>query len=137
MVGLPEEIKRRLFLQVHKAARFVKNNFCFRQTIRQIMSSLNWKIPEEIIDESSAKFIQRIIYTKSPKSLYNKIKHPRTRISADYAPIVRAKSGRLERTPVHMGITNFNRLEPELRYLHPKKLKEKLKKKYLKQKKVS
>ena len=61
LAGETDETKDRIFKVVHRAARFVKNDFCFMQSIRNIMSSLDWKLPLEIIDEASAKFTHRII----------------------------------------------------------------------------
>ena len=101
------------------------------------MSSIKWKLPEEIVDENSARFLHRIYYSGKPESLNNKIKFPRTRETADLATKVRADSKRLERTPFHTGISNFNRIPSELRKLTPKKLRNKLKKMSLKPRKRS
>ena len=101
------------------------------------MKSVHWKLPEEMVEESSARLVHRVIFSGNPKSINDKIRVPRSRQSAEYAPAVRAKSNRLERTPLYAGITNFNRIPPDMRGLNPKKLGKKLKRTGLKPKKVS
>ena len=137
IAGATEDIKKRIYKVIHRAGRFVRNDYCFMQSIRQIMKSINWKMPEEMVNESSARFIHRVVYSGKPKSINKKIKVPRSRSSAEYAPATRANSNRLERTPIHAGLINFNRIPPEMRGLSPKKLAKRMKKMSLKPQKVS
>ena len=131
LAGETDETKDRIFKVVHRAARFVKNDFCFMQSIRNIMSSLDWKLPVEIIDEASAKFTHRIIKSEEPKILYNKVKAPRSRLAAEHILNEVPKSNRLERTPLQTGMKNFNRMTLEMKQATPKKLTKILKKQKL------
>ena len=84
-------------------------------------------MPSEIIDEASSKFIQKIIFNREPEYINSMIKAPRSRACADHTYNDKIKGKRVERSAIVTGISNYNRIPPELKNLPPKKLSEKLK----------
>ena len=46
IAGATDDIKKRIFKVIHRAGRFIRNDYCFKQSIRQIMKSVHWKLPE-------------------------------------------------------------------------------------------
>ena len=76
LVGESEETKLKLYRIVHRAARFILNDYCYRQNICNIMKKVGWKMPKDMLEEASAKFAHRIIYTKEPEGLYDYIEPP-------------------------------------------------------------
>ena len=118
--------RARIVKLMHQAARFIRNDYCFRESIHSIMRSIEWKMPVEIIEEASAKYMQKVIYNKKPIDIYNEIKMPRTR--ACVKPIMERppKSSRMENSIINTALHNNNRLPPDLKDLKPKKLKKEL-----------
>ena len=106
LAGETEGNKQKIYKLLHRAARYVKADFCFKQSIRSIMTSINLKMPEEIIDEGSAKFIHKIISNEEPKEIYNLIKFPRSRTCVDLCLQYIPKTDRLRRCAVFSGIQN-------------------------------
>ena len=137
LAGEPENVKKRVFKVLHRAARFVRGEFCFKENIEKLMKSVGWKKPEEIMNEASARFCHKVIHQKEPQCLNSLIKYPRSRQTADFAPKFAPRSGRAQRCPIASGIGNFNRIEPKIRNLNPKKIKYALKKTRLLPAKVS
>ena len=133
LAGETDEVKERIYKVIHKAARFVKNVFCYMQSIKNIMTSLEWKLPAEVVDEASAKFTHRIIKSEEPKILFNKTKAPRSRQAADHTLNEVPKTNRLERTPLHIGMKNFNRMTLAMKQATPRKLTKIMKKQKLKE----
>ena len=113
---------------INRAARFIRDDYCFRESISSIMRSVNWKMPNDIIDESSAKFIQKILYAEEPIDIFRQIKMPRTRACVNPVMDKPAKSVRRANTIIHKSLFNYNRIPPEIRHENPNKFKQKLKK---------
>ena len=88
-------------------------------------------MPEEVIAEGSAKFMQSIIYHEDPEEIVSLIRFPRTRTCVDLTLKTIPKSERLRRCAIYAGITNYNRLPVEIKGLSPKKMRGKLKKTHL------
>ena len=95
------------------------------------MISVGWKMPEDILNEASAKYMHKIIYNKTPEDIYRMIKFPRSRTCAETTLQYGPKSDRLKRCSIFAGIKNYNRLPGGLKALDPRKLKAKLKLKKL------
>ena len=127
IAGETEEVKYKVYKVIHRAARFILNDYCFKVSISNIMKKVQWKMPKDMIDEASAKFTHKIIFTNTPAPLSEKIRPPRSRTCADHVVRVRARSNRLERTAIHTGVRNYNRLPPGMKSLPPKKLRKSIK----------
>ena len=102
------------------------------ESIRSLMKSVKLKMPQDILDESSAKYLHKVLITKEPKEIYDIVKLPRSRACADvtthHAPI----SDRVRCSTIYTATKNYNRIPSDLRSLKPKKLKIKMKKLSLK-----
>ena len=85
------------------------------------------KLPEDMIDEGSAKYLHKIVQTKEPKEIYDMIKFPRSRDTCDLSLHYAPKTDRMKRCSIVAGIRNFNRIPNEIRNLNPVKVKKKLK----------
>ena len=106
------------------------------QSIRKIMKDINFKMPEEIICEGSAKFMHNIIQNENPEEIINMIHFPRSRNCVDLTLQFNPKTERLRRNAIYAGITNFNRIPSHLKGLSAKKMKIQLKKTKLDPKKM-
>ena len=103
---------------IHTGARFVRGSFCFLESIRSIMSSVNLKMPTDIIDEASAKFFHKIIFNKEPKTIYNLVRMPRTRACAEPTLHYTARSAKMGRSAIQTGFHNYLRLPDQLKKLN-------------------
>ena len=101
IAGETAEIKEKVYKIVHKAARFVKKSYCFKMSIANMMKSIGWKIPKDLIDEASAKFMHRILFSNEPEPLSKLAKPPRSRNCADYNVVHKVRTNRAERTAIH------------------------------------
>ena len=132
LAGETEVNKNKIFRPIKATARFVRGSYCYMESIKSIMKSVGWKLPQETLDQSSAKLIHKVMHTKEPCDIYNLIKVPRSRACADVSLKYAPKSDRLKRSTIYSGIKNYNRIPQDLRNLKPKKLKAKLNLKNLK-----
>ena len=117
---------------VQKAARYTIGHYCYKQSISSMMKSIEWKMPSEMIHQLSARFIHKIIVTKSPSTIHTLIRFPRLRESANIHSNTRPKTQRMTRTAILASIDNYNRIPNDMRHLPPCKLKLKLNKTSLK-----
>ena len=120
--------RKRIIKIIHQAARFIRNDYCYKQSIRSIMNSINWKMPDDIIDESSAKFMHKVMMSQKPMDIHEQIRLPRSRSCVDPTLKYKCKSARLEKTVITAALENFNRLPIYTRELPPIKMKKELKK---------
>ena len=67
------EVQKKAFKIIHRAARFIIGHYGYKQSIKSIMSSIDWKIPEEFISQASARFIHKIVITETPKPIFDLI----------------------------------------------------------------
>ena len=63
------ELKDKVLKMIHKAARFIQDNYYYKRSIKKLMTDVNWKMPKDVIDESSAKFGHSLITTGIPITL--------------------------------------------------------------------
>ena len=54
-----QAIKLKLHKCILRVGRWVHGNYCYKRSIKSIMEQLNWKIPEEQIEDSAARFFQK------------------------------------------------------------------------------
>ena len=123
-----DKVKQTAKKSIMKCARYDKGSYCFKQSISKICKSLNWKTPAEIIDESAAKVTLKIINKKTPKTIFKKMKPPRTRKNATMGLIKYPTGMKAKANLINNMHKIYNRIPPELRELNQKIFKRKLKK---------
>ena len=113
---------------INRCATFIRNDYCVMERLSSIYKSVGMKPPEEMINESSAKLIQKIVYHGKPEQIFNLIKKPRSRDTVEYSCKLKPKCERFKRTLIYDVIKQFNRIPSKLRPTKPSKLKQYLKK---------
>ena len=91
------------------------------------MKRLNWKIPEDQIDDSAARFFHKINITKEPKAIHDLIKQPRTRKNATLTMKTIPKKKPFTKLMINSMATILNRIPEDLKYEKPHLFKKKLK----------
>ena len=74
--GETEICKRMIVKLMNRSARFIRNDYCFKERLSSIYKSIGLKQPDDMINQSSAKFIHKILYNEKPKQIYKLIKQP-------------------------------------------------------------
>ena len=71
--------------KVHKlimfSARSVIGNYCFKVSIKNILSQVGWLSAHQLIKWSSLKLIHKILHQQKPTTLFNCFKHNRHKCS--------------------------------------------------------
>ena len=109
-----------------RTARMTLNSYCFKKSIDFILGSCNWVDVDEMIKMSALKFINNVLVSQTPGTLYSKLKiNKRTcsNISFKYFP----KLTGFKCTILYRGIHYYNQLPTDFKLLQRKKFKEKLK----------
>ena len=127
IAGESQEIKDKVKRLINSAVRFIKDDYCFRMRMSLIYKEIGWKEPEEIVETCSAVFLHKIIATKTPKSLYDCIRFPRSRAGGKLHPRVSARTNRVKRTGLNTAVTNYNRIPTNIRQMNTKIVRRKLK----------
>ena len=73
LAGEDDKVKIRIYKIILRAARYVRVNYCFRESITRTKESIGWKKPYEYIEEASARFMHNVIFNDNPKSLSNRL----------------------------------------------------------------
>ena len=92
---------------------------------------MNWKIPEEEIDDSAARFFQKIAYNKEPSEIHDMIRLPRTRINAGISMQMIATTKPFTKLMLNSMAETLNRIPKEIKREKPHIFKKKLKTKRL------
>ena len=92
------------------------------------MRSVNLKMPKDILDEGSAKYMQKIIYHREPSEIIELIRFPRSKSCVDLKLKYIPKTDRLKRCSIYSGLENYNRIKQDQRTMTPSKFKRQLKK---------
>ena len=119
-------MKDRLHKVLMRAARMTINSYCFKKSIDYILGLCKWHDIDEMIKWCSLKFMNNMLTSQKPKSLFNKIKFSKRacrNLSFHYFP----KSSMWKNTLLYKGIEYFNKLPNHLKYLPGKTFKAKLK----------
>ena len=66
--------KSRLHKLLMRTARMTINSYCFKKSIDFILGSCKWEDVNEMIKLSSLKFINNMLITQKPGTLYSNIK---------------------------------------------------------------
>ena len=118
--------KDRFHKLLMRTARMTLNSYCFKKSIDYILGSCNWVDINEMIKLSSLKFINNMLVTSKPGTLYSKIKINK-RSCADISFYTFPKLGGFKSTLLYKGISYYNKLPSDLKYLPRKQFKAKLK----------
>ena len=98
------------------------NSYCFKKSIDYILGCCNWVDINEMIKMSSLKFINNMLVTQKPGTLYSKIKLNK-RTCADLSFYSFPKLEGLKSTLLYKGIFYYNQLPSDLKYLPSKQFK--------------
>ena len=118
--------RNRIHKILMRTARMTLNSYCFKNSIDFILGSCNWVDVDEMIKMSTLKFINNMLITQTPGTLYSKLKiNKRTcsNISFKYFP----KLAGFRCTVLYRGISYYNQLPTHFKLLQRHKFKEKLK----------
>ena len=127
-----QEIKMKLHKCILRVGRWVHGNYCYKRSIKSIMEQLNWKIPEEQIEDSAARFFQKILVTKEPKDIHDLIRQPRTRRNVELTLKTIPKQKPFKNLMLNSMANMINRIQEDLKEERPHIFKKKLKKRSLK-----
>ena len=81
-VGERQSVKNKYHQMKMKLARWVKQSFCYKISVRKICRSINWETPQQEINKESVKFIQQSIESRRPRQLIDLLRMQRTRKAA-------------------------------------------------------
>ena len=118
--------KDRLHKLLMRTARMTMNSYCFKKSIDFILGRCKWVDINEMIKLSSLKFINNMLITQKPGTLYSKIKINK-RTCADISFYSFPRLGGFKSTLLYKGISYYNKLPSDLKFLSGKQFKEKLK----------
>ena len=95
MLPILSSLNKTQINKVHKlimfSARSVIGNYCYKISIKSILSQLNWMSANQLITWSGLKFIHKILSTKNQSSLYSHYKVNK-RKCAQFVPVIYPKS---------------------------------------------
>ena len=127
MCGQQDYIKQKVHTVLMRAGRFARVSYCYKESTDSILKSINLKNHEQLIAESGAKFVHKVIFHKNPVSILSKYRPPRSRPSSDYVLTLMPKQRRFPRTLINAAIHEYNRLPEDMRSMEPSKMKSELK----------
>ena len=114
--------------KVHKlimySARAVIGSYCYKMSIKNILSKVNWMSAKQLIIWSGLKFIHKIISMKKPIGLYNHYKFNQ-RKCAHIVPNIFPKSTFSRNICINRSLENYNKLPADLKSASPKTFKRK------------
>lgn len=126
MLPLLSSTNKTQLKKVHKlvmfAARTVHGHYCYKTSIKNILSKLGWMSANQLIQWSSLKFIHKIIFSQQPNSLYNHFKINKRKCAA-IVPKKFPKSNFSKNICVNKSLETYNKLPTDLKILVPKKFK--------------
>ena len=103
-------------------ARNVLGNYHFKKSIKFILDKLNWLPTKDLIHWSLLKSTHKLLYNKSPFSLYKLLK-VKDRICAEVAPKNVPISKFSKNNYLYKGLSLYNRLPGKLKVTPPSKFK--------------
>ena len=124
--NLNKNQKDRLHKVLLRAARMTLNSYCFKKSLDFILGSCKWVDIDEMIKFSSLKFINNMLVSQRPGTLYSKIKINK-RSCANISFHSFPKASGFKSTLLYRGIHYYNQLPSELKYLPGKQFKSKIK----------
>ena len=112
--------------KVHKLLMFaawsVIGSYCFKVSIKNILSQVGWLSANQLIKWSGLKLIHKILYFKKPSCLFNKYKVNR-RKCAQIIPKLLPKSKFSKDIYIFKSLDEYNRLPTDLKTAKPKQFK--------------
>ena len=127
-VGKTTEVKKKCHQILMKSARFVRGNYGFKVSVNNILNSMNWRRSEDMITESTAKFIHQVIQTEKPRIICKFIRTQRSQSTSSISLKHHPRTDRFSRTLINQSYKIYNTIPQELRKLNPTKFKAQLKK---------
>ena len=124
--NLNKNQKDRLHKILMRTARMTLNSYCFKKSIDFILGCCKWVDIDEMIKLSSVKFINNMLVSQKPGTMYSKIKINK-RSCANLSFYVFPKSTGLKSTLLYRGIHYYNQLPSDLKFLPGKQFKVKIK----------
>ena len=128
LMGEKTIIRRQYHAAMMSVARWVRNDYCFRESVISICKSLKWDIPSQQICKSSAKFAHSIQFSRRPIQLACQIRFPRTRSKAKLSLKIKSKNEKYDRNALTQAIKIYNQIPDNMKLLPPKKFAMALKK---------
>ena len=122
--GQTIEIKDMIFKTIIKSARFVKGNYCYKESIKSICESIGWKVPEQIMKSNTVTFTHKIVLNKEPKQVYELLRFNKSGRNSSINLKYRHKSDK-------QMCRLYNTLSIDLKSQPIKKFKSRLKKIYI------
>ena len=125
IINQPERIKSRAETMLMRINRWVHGGNTFKESSIKICKKINRPLPEQEILRANAKFSHKLILNPDIQSLQRYVARPKRSTSRLFH--VKPKK-KLYRTPLEHHIQLYNQLPEDLKYLKPKTLAYKLKK---------
>ena len=120
-----------IFKTIIKSARFVKGNYCYKESIKSICESIGWKVPEQIMKSNTVTFTHKIVLNKEPKQVYELLRFNKSGRNSSINLKYRHKSDKMDRNSIQQMCRLYNTLSIDLKSQPIKKFKSRLKKIYI------
>ena len=120
-------VKSKIHAATMLSVRYAKGSYCFKMSINRICRSIGWDRPELMIQRSTIKYIQKIIYFQKPKSLIKLLRLQRTRTNTNISVKYHPRTSKFSRNVINQSYLIYNQIPNEIRQLHPNKFRKKVK----------
>ena len=127
-VGQTDEVKRKLNTVRMKCYQSIIRESIYMVRHKTICDRLELPTTDMAMKQASAKFMHRIVTSKTPVQIFKKFQIRRKpRGVTKLRPITNPRTARLERTLFHSSINNYNLIPEAIRSLEYKHFKTKIK----------
>ena len=117
-------------------ARWVRNNYCFKESVFSICKSLKWDIPAQQILKSATIFAHTTQQSRKPKQIVGKIRFPRARGKATLRLKYPSKNEKYNKNRIVQSIRIYNLIPEEIKLLPLKKFNAAIKKIWIREDQV-
>ena len=128
LMGEKTIVRRKYHAALMSVARWVRNDYCFRESVISICKSLKWDVPSQQICKSSAKFAHSVQFSRRPIQIARQIRFPRTRSKAKLSLKIKSKNEKYDKNAITQAIKTYNKIPEDMKLLPPKKFAMALKK---------
>ena len=119
-------------LKMHKIymaiSRYARGNYGYKQSCHAICKGVGKKVSHEEFYDHCAKFVQKLIYTKEPKSILDQLRMPRSRQNAKIGLKVCPRNKKFKSTFINKIPEVYSSIPDNLRGVKPRLFKKKIKK---------
>ena len=123
-----EFVKKKMHFLHMKICRYARGNYGFKISCKRICNDIGKKTSSEEFQDARSKLSQRIIYNQLPKSIYSKLKMPRSRYNAKIGLKLYPNKKKFKSTFINTIPSVYNAIPSALRGVKPKIFKKKIKK---------